>query len=306
LGFKILNIGILTINNFDFHPNSRLKQAARKQGHNLILINPYDIIAGVKKGKFEYSIDKATKDLDVIMPRQGSPMGDYGLVLLRQFNKLGIPLVNDLNSITITRNQYITLQVLVSSGLPVPDTCFITKKEFFLEAVSKVDGFPVIVKQVDGMGGDGVIKVNDEKDGIPFLENHLKDRKGVIIQQFIPPEKRIDIRILVIGGKIAGAMKLEPRLNDFRANIHQQGKAEKFDLSKDLKTLAIKAAKICDLEIAGIDLIIGNDQNPLIIEVNYSPGFRGLEAVTGFDIAEQIINYVSSTHDQTNNNGKIQ
>jgi len=291
-----MNIGILTINDFNFHPNSRLRQAAKEHGHNIILINPYDMTAGIAKGEFEYSIDKIAENLDVVMPRQGSPMGDYGLVLLRQFNQLGIPLVNDLNGITITRNQYISLQILASCGILVPDTCFITKKELFLEAVNKVGGFPVIVKQVDGMGGDGVIKINHEKEAIFSLKRHLKEKKGVLVQQFIPCENRIDIRVLVIGGKIAGAMKLEPRHDDFRANIHQKGRAQKFDISKDIKQLAIKAAKACDLEIAGIDLIIEKNRRPLVIEVNYSPGFRGLEAATGLDIAKQIIDYVTSIH----------
>lgn len=292
-----MNIGVLTINNFDFHPNSRLRQAATKQGHNIILINPYDMTAEIKKSKFEYSIDKITKNLDVVIPRQGSPMGDYGLVLLRQFDQLGIPLVNDLNSITITRNQYITLQILASSGILVPDTCFITKKELFLDAVSKVGGFPVIVKQVDGMGGDGVIKINHEKDSIFLIERLLKEKKGILVQQFIPCEKRIDIRVLVIGGKIAGAMKLEPRYDDFRTNIHQKGRPQKFDLSKDIEKLAIQSAKACDLEIAGIDLIVEKGCHPLVIEVNYSPGFRGLEAATDLDIAKQIIDYVTLIHD---------
>ena len=291
-----MKIGILTINDFNFHPNSRLRQAAKTQGHKIVLINPYDIIAEIKKGGFEYSIDKIDKSLDVVIPRQGSPMGDYGLVLLRHFNQLGIPLVNDLNSITITRNQYITLQILASCGILVPDTCFITKKELFLEAVNKVGGFPVIVKQVNGMGGDGVIKVNHKKEAIFLLERHLKEKKGVLVQQFIPCENRIDIRVLVIGGKIAGAIKLEPRHDDFRTNIHQKGRAQQLDLSKDIKKLAIKSAKACDLEIAGIDLIVEKGCHPLVIEVNYSPGFRGLEAATGLDIAKQIIDYATLIH----------
>ena len=291
-----MNIGILTVNDFSFHPNGRLREAAKENGHKIILINPYDIVAGIKDNAFEYYIDSIADNLDVIMPRQGSPMGDYGLVLLRQFNKLGIPLVNDLDSITITRNQYITLQVLMSANIAVPNTYFITKKEFFMEAVNHLEGFPVIVKQVDGMGGTGVIKVNDAKNVLEFLEHNLKNRKGVLVQQFLPPEKRMDIRVFVLGDKVVGAMKLEPQKENFRANIHQKGDAQKFELSKDLEEIALKAAKACGLVIAGIDLIIENDCHPVVIEANYSPGFRGLEAATGVDVASKIINYVAATH----------
>jgi ribosomal protein S6--L-glutamate ligase len=308
MGFKAVNIGVLTINDFNFHPNRRLKETAKKLGHNITLINPYDIIAQLHSGKFEYSITKSikhtkrnqtTNNIDVIMPRQGAPMGDYGLVLLRHLKLMDIPLINGLNSITITRNQYITLQVLASSGLPVPHTCFITKKANFLKAAKQVcpgSVFPVILKQVSGMGGDGVIKANNEKNAMSFLEAYLKNRSGVIIQQFIPPKKRKDIRIFVIGAQIAGAMELEPQGSEFRANIHQLGEAKEFKLSENLKQLALKASKACDLEIAGIDIIIEKNGHPLIIEVNSSPGFRGLEAATRVDIADQIINYIALTY----------
>jgi ribosomal protein S6--L-glutamate ligase len=289
-----MNIGILTINDFKFHPNARLRQAALNLGHNIILINPYNITAGIKKGLFEFSIDTIPDQLDIVMPRQGSPMGDYGLVLLRHFNNLNIPIVNNVNAITISRNQYITLQVLAASSLPVPNTYFITKKESFAKAVKQVGGFPAVIKQVNGMGGDGVIKVNDAQSARGFLSQILKEKKGVLIQQFIRPETRTDIRVLVIGGKIAGAMKIKPRHSDFRTNIHQQGRPEKFELSMELENLALQAAKVCDLQIAGVDIIMENNGNPLIIEVNYSPGFRGLEAATRIDIAKKIINYVTA------------
>ena len=287
-----MNIGVLTVNDFSFHPNMRLKQAAEDSENEIILINPYDITCFLKDNAFEFFIEKMHKDLDVIMPRQGSPMGDYGLVLLRQFMHFGIPLVNSLKGVTIARNQYITLQTLVSSALPVPSTLFITKLASFLPAVKQLGGFPVVVKQVDGMGGDGVIKVDTQTEVESFLNRFLKDRKGFLVQQFIPPQDRTDIRVLVIGGKIAGAMALEPDSQDFRTNIHQKGHARPIDLTKACASLAIRAANACQLQIAGIDLIVEKGCTPLIIEVNYSPGFKGLEAATRKDIAKQMLDYI--------------
>ena len=293
-----MNIGVLTVNDFSFHPNMRLKQAAEGSGNEIILINPYDILCSLKDNGFEFFIEKIYKELDVIMPRQGSPMGDYGLVLLRQFMHFGIPLVNSLKGVTIARNQYITLQTLVSSALPVPSTLFITKFASFLLAVKKLGGFPVVVKQVDGMGGDGVIKVNSQTEAAAFLTQNLKAKKGLVVQQFIPPQERTDIRVLVIGEKIAGAMALEPDSQDFRTNIHQKGHAKPVELTESCASIALKAAKACHLEIAGIDLIVEKNCPPLIIEVNYSPGFKGLEAATGQDIAKQILDYVTSTYNE--------
>ncbi len=275
----------------------RLKQAAEKQGHHIILINPYNMLSEITGNRLDFSIKDIGKKSDVIMPRQGSPMGDYGLVLLRQLMQTGIPLINGLTGITIARNQYITLQVLALANLPVPDTIFITSRETFPKAVERLGGYPVVVKRVDGMGGDGVIKADKEQDGINFLKKHLKKRRGVIIQQFFTPENRVDVRLLVIGDKVAGAMRLKPRNDEFRANINQNARAEATRPSEEQIKMAIASARACSLEIAGIDLIVENDCHPRVIEVNYSPGFKGLETATGLDIAKQIIDYVTATYD---------
>ncbi len=292
-----MNIGILTVNNFDFHPCMRLKQAAEEQGHHVILINPYNMLSEITGNRSDFSIKDMDQKIDVIMPRQGSPMGDYGLVLLRQFMQSGIPLVNGLTGITTARNQYITLQALASAGLPVPNTIFITSRKAFARAVDKLGGYPVVIKQVDGMGGDGVIKADKEQDGIIFLDKHLKERRGVIVQQFFDPEKRVDVRLLVIGDKVAGAMLLKPRKDEFRANINQNARAGPTEPSEEQIKTALESTRACHLEIAGVDLIVQKDCTHRVIEVNYSPGFKGLEAVTGVDIAKQIIDYVTSTYD---------
>ena len=295
-----MNIGILTINDFDFHPNMRLQQAAKKLGHEIILINPYKMLVTLKNDEFGFSIEGMPRKPDVILPRQGSPMGDYGLSLLRQFIQMGIPLVNGRKGVTITRNQYITLQALASSHIPVPTSCFITEKFKFSKAVEFLGGYPVVVKQVDGMGGDGVIRVDRHKDAMYFLDKHLKARKGLVVQEFIPSEGRMDIRLLVIGNQVAGAMKLEPGKKDFRANINQNGQANKMEPSTRWINLAVDAAKACCLEIAGVDMIVEKGGHPKIIEVNYSPGFKGLEAATGLNIAQKIIEYVSLNYNREN------
>ncbi len=53
-------------------------------------------------------------------------------MILRQFRAMGIPLVNDLDGVTIARHQYVTLQILAAAGIPVPDTCFVTRQAPFL------------------------------------------------------------------------------------------------------------------------------------------------------------------------------
>ena len=48
-----------------------------------------------------------------------------------------------------------------------------------------------------------------------------------------------------------------------------------------------------ELEIAGVDLLQTNE-GPVVLEVNPSPGFEELESVTGIDIADAIIEFVTA------------
>ncbi|MEX1301095.1 MAG: RimK family alpha-L-glutamate ligase [Desulfotignum sp.] len=293
-----MKIGILTIHDLTFHPNARLHQAARHRNHRLILINPYQIVCVLENqvSGIDVCHDAVSGGLpDVVLPRQGSPMGEYGFVLLRQFQAMGIRLINGLKGVTIARHQYITLQTLAAAGIPVPDTCFVTRPATFFHAVDRLGGYPVVVKQPSGMGGDGVFKIDDADQARSCMDARLDPVKGLLVQRFIPISGRVDARILVIGDRVAGAMTLVPALNDFRTNIHRHGQATAFDPPASWKRMAVAAAKACCLDIAGIDMMGTNKDLPCVIEVNYAPGFRGLEAATGIDIAMEIIDFTAGT-----------
>lgn len=291
MGQKTVNIGILTVNGPEFHPNGRLGEAARAMGHAVQLINPYTLVCEVTDGSPAMTASRFESMPDIILPRQGSPMGEYGFVLLRQLRDMGIPLVNGVAGITVARNQYITLQTLAAANIPVPDSCFVTREEGFYRAVQRMGGYPVVAKQVSGMGGDGVARIDDDAMAKDFLERRLEETRGLVVQAFLPPRGRMDLRMLVIGNEVAGTMKLTPAKNDFRSNINRSGTAQAFEPPADWQDTAISAARACSLDIAGIDMIVEKDGRPLVVEVNYSPGFKGLEAATGRDIARKIIDY---------------
>jgi ribosomal protein S6--L-glutamate ligase len=65
------------------------------------------------------------------------------------------------------------------------------------------------------------------------------------------------------------------------------------DLQEALSKLAVASARILGLEIAGTDMVVDAAGAPKVIEVNYSPGFRGLEKATGIDVATLIIQYAT-------------
>ena len=278
-------IGVLTVRDSQFHPNARLMEAARERGHQVCLINPYELIPETGIGL------KLAPRPAVVLPRQGSPMGAYGFVILRALMDLGIPLVNDLNAVAVARHQYRTLQALERVGLPMPRSCFLTRKDGLEAAAKTLGGWPLVMKQPSGMGGDGVVKVENLDQAEAFMDAHPLPKQGMVIQEFLEPEGRMDLRVLVVGGRVAGAMALTPSGGDFRANVHQSGEARALTLKPQWEAMALQATRACGLDIAWVDMMIPQSGPPRVSEVNYSPGFRGLEGATGLDIAGEIVEF---------------
>jgi ribosomal protein S6--L-glutamate ligase len=119
--------------------------------------------------------------------------------------------------------------------------------------------------------------------------NSFKTLKAnLLVQEFIKEAQGKDIRCFVIGGKVVAAIERKAASGEFRANIHLGGTASTVRITPDERKLAIKAAKIFGLKIAGVDIIRSN-KGPLILEVNSSPGLESIETTTGKDIAGLMI-----------------
>ncbi len=290
-----IDIGIVTARGADYHPNRRLTQAAMKSGCRLALINPYRLSPGIREGQ------KGLRDLDsnglpgVVLPRQGAQIGNASLVLLSQFQAMGIPLVNDVAAILIARNKYLTLQALAANHINVPDSIFINSPPLFRAAREDLGGGPVVVKKPSGRQGRDVFLIRntvEEQDCLAALD----PGEGLLLQRFIPPEGRKDLRVLVIAGKVSAAMQLAPAPGDFRSNYHVAGSGRPVELPAAIEQTAVASAGALGLVIAGVDLIIDPGGTAWVIEVNYAPGFKGMEAATGRDIAAEIIACALSFH----------
>jgi ribosomal protein S6--L-glutamate ligase len=146
-----------------------------------------------------------------------------------------------------------------------------------------------VAKQIAGHQGDGVFLLGSDNEAGIFAESHLDPFQGLLIQRYIQGQGRRDLRILVAGGKVAGAMELFRTGGDFRSNYHLNGLAEPVACSRALEAMAVKATQALGLVVAGVDVIVDPQGRHKVLEVNYSPGFKGLEQATGVDIAGKII-----------------
>jgi len=286
-------IGILSVRNHRYHPNRRLLDASRGLGHQGILVHPGKLFMGVNGHRL--TLDHLTRDFraDVIIPRLGATIKEYALTMVYHFELLGIPVINNLTSILLTKNKFQAIQTLSQKGIPVPESRYVSNWSNFDKAASRFGRCPFVIKTAYGRQGRGVSRIDSIEESKDLLDRLLNRRRGLLIQEFIPPEKRRDIRIMVIGKRVVGAMSLKPHKSDFRTNIHLNSKAEKIRLPKEMSYLAIESTKALGLDISGVDMIEKDDGTLYVVDVNYSPGFKGLERCTGKDIASEIIKFVT-------------
>jgi len=284
-------IGILSVRDRAYHPNQRLIEAASQSGHGVRIIHTRDCFSEIDHSRLELKIEGSDRP-DILLPRIGATINDYALGVVRHFELADVPVVNGFHAILLARNKFLTLQTLACNGVNVPDTYLVVNLQGFEGAVKGLGGYPVVAKMPSSRQGSGVVLV-ESKVVAEFVMHNLQDNsRGLLVQEYIAPRGRREIRAFVIGDRVTGAMELIPNPDDFRSNIHLVGQGKGVTLDPKLSELAVRSAKILGLEIAGTDIIVGEDGAPRVIEVNYSPGFRGLEKATGLDIASEIVGYV--------------
>jgi ribosomal protein S6--L-glutamate ligase len=92
----------------------------------------------------------------------------------------------------------------------------------------------------------------------------------------------------VVGKRVVAAMRRVAEGDEFRSNIHRGGRAEAVTLDPEYARVAVHAAQILGLRVAGVDMLEGANV-PVLMEVNSSPGLEGIEAATSVDVAGEVI-----------------
>ncbi len=265
--------------------------AGRKRKHRILVLDPYQFSQHIHQNKPKlYYQSRAIPVLDAIIPRIGATATDIGASVIDHFTAAGVYSTTESSALLKARNKWSCSQFLSAHGIPVPDACLHFNLEHN-ESVLKKFKYPVIIKLLKSTQGMGVVKANDKGQALNILEAFQRLDEQVIIQEFIHEAKGSDIRVLVVNDTVVGAMKRQAKKGEFRSNLHQGASAKIIKLSPQEEMLALKAASLLKLDVAGID-ILRSARGPLILEVNASPGLEGIEQTTKVSISEKIIEMI--------------
>jgi len=245
-----------------------------------------DIHRGIKYQGQDLELPK------LVLVRLGAGILPFQLAVVRHFEQAGVPCINGSLPIETVKDKLRTSQILSRSGLPIPNTMMV-RLPIDDGLVENNIGFPCVVKVVTGSYGEGVYlceRKRDYKKLMEFIDN-IGNKKTMIVQEYLGERVGEDLRVLVIGGKVIGAMRRTAPEGDFRANITNGGTGENFPLTEEIEYLARETARALNLDIAGVDLLF--DQRGFrVCEANSNPGFKGFETYCGVDVADLITEYV--------------
>jgi ribosomal protein S6--L-glutamate ligase len=228
---------------------------------------------------------------DAVIPRIGASITFYGLAVLRQFEMMGVYPLNESVAIGRSRDKLRSLQLLARAGIGLPVTGFANSAKYSDDVIKIAGGAPVVIKLLEGTQGIGVVLGETHNSAKSVIEAFRGAKINILVQEFIKEAGGMDIRCLVVDGKVIAAMKRQGAEGDFRSNLHRGGSATTMKITPEERSTAVRAAKTMGLNVCGVDLLRSN-HGPVVMEVNSSPGLEGVENATGIDIAGKIIEFL--------------
>ena len=224
---------------------------------------------------------------------------DKDIRLAYELERQGMKVFNSAQAIADCDDKAVTFLKLAAAGIKQPET-YISPKKFhtdglfdkkFLDMAGNRLGFPCVVKENFGSFGQQVYLAMDRKQLEEFVIT-LGDRP-YIIQEYIFSSKGRDIRLEVVGDQVIAAMQRSNPM-DFRANITNGGSMQPYNPTKEQVKMAVTACKVLGLDFAGVDILFGPGDKPLLCEVNSNAHFKNLFDCTRVNAAEYIIKYIKS------------
>ena len=231
--------------------------AAAPHGIRMRLLAPEQAVTQLRQG------DAALGRLDVLETLDGV---DDGLWALGSLAARGIRTLNRAAALLAAHDKLLTARLLLRAGLPHPRTRLLSPGGGLPEL-----RLPVVVKPRFGSWGRDVVRC-DDAEGLRSQVRELETRPwfrahGAIVQEFVPTQGS-DLRIVVAGGVVVGAIERVAAPGEWRTNVALGAQRRPVDPPPYACTLAVEAAAAAGADLLGVDLIRDDERGWLVLELN--------------------------------------
>ena len=286
-----MKLAILSRNS-KLYSTRRLVEAARERGHSVRVLDPLRCYMRIESGAFAMRYKGSpVSGYRAVIPRIGASVTRYGTAVLRQFELMGSYSPNPADAVLRARDKLRAHQLLAAAGLGMPATVFGDNPDDTADLLAMLGPPPHVIKLNEGSQGAGVMLTEKLSASRGVVEALRGLYAQFLVQEFVAEAKGADLRCLVVGDRVVAGMRRKAPRDDFRSNLHRGGTARAARPTRAEQQLAVRAASVLGLEVAGVDMV-RSASGPLVLEVNASPGLEGIEEACGVDIAGAIIRHV--------------
>src|SRR6478735_9221427 len=227
------------------YSTSRLVLAARSRGHEVSVVDPLDCRVVISRGRPSMFLgDRPVPHADLVLPRIGASITNYGLAVVRQFDMMGVPVLNTAVAIARSRDKLRAMQLLTKKDIDVPKTVCARTPDSVEQALSFVGGTPAIVKLQQGAQGIGTMIAETPQAVTSLLETLWAMGQDIILQEYIAESKGRDYRAIVVGGRVVAAMRRQAKKGEFRSNLHRGGSGKPVQLDRRYSQAAIASTRV--------------------------------------------------------------
>ena len=192
---------------------------------------------------------------------------DLGLSLAELLHHRGARLLNPYPACAALRDKVATAWRLRAAGLPIPRTWSTGDPGLLAD---RLRNGPLIFKPARGVHGAGIRVVHDAQELDDFREEVAAGsgfREPWLAQEFVRGSGE-DLKLYVSGPDVFAVRKAFSE-----TSFHENGRPCAVD--PEAAELALRCGRVFGLTLYGLDLIEG-PYGPVIVDVNYFPGYRGV------------------------------
>ncbi len=272
----------------------QLYAACKKIIGKAILARIMDMSACIEaeKSRFWYG-DREITGVDLCFLRSFGPGSceqvTKRISMMEHLEFSGVHVINPTYAYRKVKDKYSMSYTLAKAGLPIPKT-YITEMANWAYRASQ-DFSQIVYKPIVGGLGFGSMKFDDSDMAFNAFKTLERLGHPLYIQEYLDKPSR-DIRVFVVRDEILASIYRVAPPGKWKTNVAQGSQVKAFKLSAELREISLKAVKTVGLLYAGVD-IIETSNGPVILEVNGSPSWQGLQEATGINVAEHLVRFAA-------------
>ncbi len=219
---------------------------------------------------------------------------EFHLPLLMHLEYMGVSVLNSSSACNLATHKFLHLQELVRHNIPIATTFTCASKDLSDVNTKLIDhelGYPQIMKSIHGNQGSKVVLL-PSPNLVSEMKHVLTHTVPYLFQDYVKESHGRDIRVIVVDNKVSFSMIRTSNTTSVKANLSAGGTAEVITGKyPDAEALALKIAKVLNMDIVGVDLLFSDSTGFVCCEVNNCPGIsRPVYSGHGIedDVAEMI------------------